>query len=100
MSTPPNEPIAQNPVVAPSVRPPRRAKTLAMQHIREYNQRQAAAQQARHEDAGAPKYDEYGLLDTDSDDSDYEEDDVSEESDDDDSGISDESSTEEEDEED
>ena len=52
-------------------RPTRLAKTQAMQHIREYTQRQLAAQAARPGDLETPKYDEYGLVDTDSDDSDF-----------------------------
>jgi hypothetical protein len=58
------------PTVLPA-RPARRAKTQAMQHIREYTQRQLAAQSARPGDLETPKYDEYGLMDTDSDDSDF-----------------------------
>lgn len=58
------------PTVLPA-RPTRLAKTQAMQHIREYTQRQLAAQAARPGDRETPKYDEYGLVDTDSDDSDF-----------------------------
>lgn len=58
------------PAVLPA-RPTRLAKTQAMQHIREYTQRQLAAQAARPGDLETPKYDEYGLVDTDSDDSDF-----------------------------
>ena len=54
-----------------SSRPSRRAKVQAMETIREYTRRQAAARSNRVEGVQAPKYDEYGLLDTDSDDSDY-----------------------------
>lgn len=58
------------PTVLPA-RPARLAKTQAMQHIREYTQRQLAAQAARPGDRETDKYDEYGLVDTDSDDSDF-----------------------------
>ena len=62
-------------VVAP--RPLRRAKTQALEYIREYTQRQAQAQTVVEvtgaaDATDAPRYDEYGLLDTDSEDSDFE----------------------------
>ena len=59
------------PTVLPA-RPTRLAKTQAIQHIREYTQRQLAAQAARPGDLETPNYDEYGLVDTDSDDSDFD----------------------------
>ena len=52
-----------------TTRPVRQAKIKAMEGIREYTQRQAMLKSAGA--AQVPKEDEYGLLDTDSDDDDY-----------------------------
>lgn len=55
-----------------NMRPVRQAKARAMETIREYTQRQEAAKRNQANGVQTPKYDEYGLLETDSDDSDYD----------------------------
>ena len=61
----------QNANANETVRPMREAKLKAMQTIREYTQRQEALKASGQQ----PKADEFGLLDTDSEDEDYVEDD-------------------------
>ena len=59
---------------APTVRPPRRAKTHALQYIREYTERQLAAM-ANPTQPPPPVEEDDGLLSSDSEDSDYPSDD-------------------------
>ena len=61
-----------NPPAPSAPRPARQAKTKAIASIREYTVRQMAAKEGRHGDNGLPTEDEYGLIDTDPEDGDYE----------------------------
>jgi hypothetical protein len=81
-----------------TTRPVRQAKIQAMERIREHTQRQAMLKTAGIPPHDVPKEDEYGLIDTDSEDEDYV-DEGSEESEDDTIDEEDEDEDEDEDEE-